>query len=95
MEKYKITADEYLESLESGDDEDSEEKEITTHSPAGIVRCRDKENSRHQQITDQQTRTAATTVGDLRKLNDEHSQGGRQVLKLNSDDEPEKIRRIT
>ena len=80
MEKYKITADEYLESLESGDDEDSEEKEITTHSPAGIVRCRDKENSRHQQITNPHTRTVTTNVGNLRELaaehNDEHSRGG-------------------
>ena len=63
--------------IEDQDEEDSEEKEIIT--PARIVMCREKENSRHQQIDNPHTRSAATNVGYLGELaaeqNDEHSWG--------------------
>ena len=49
--------------LESGDVEDSEEREIATHSPARIVRCRDMENKQTSNHTQEQLQPMWETLG--------------------------------
>ena len=90
-EKDKETKSLPEEYMEGGDDEDSEEKEITTL--AGILICVDKEKeSRHQQkpILLQpmwENLLSPIMMNILVKAS--------QVLKLNSDDEQDESKRIT